>query len=173
MYTMKILCASFALSLMPVSAFAEQDHGIQVTAKPVTVVKWAEHTSKLLDRSLARNRNWPAQKEGIVAVKFLCSDTGAPSNIALLQSSGSKRLDAVAMKAVGRIASLHPLPDGVSRNQKFVAKILFAENQQSYWRQIDALRQAARLQNDKYNRPTNLAFGVGLLNDAESTVQVN
>lgn len=173
MYKMKILCASFALSLMPASALAEQDHGIQVTAKPVTIVKWAEHTSKLLDRSLARNRNWPAQTEGVVAVKFLCSDTGAPSNIVLLQSSGSKRLDNVAMKAVGRIATLHPLPDGVSHNQKFVATILFAENQQSYWRQIDTLRQAARLQNDKFNHPTNLALGVGLLNEAEPAVPVN
>lgn len=173
MYKISILCASLALSLTPTSVQAGPDQGIHVTARPVTVVQWAQHTGKLLDRSLARNPNWPTQAEGIVAVKFLCSETGAPSNIAVLQSSGSKRLDEAAMKAVGRIATLHPLPDGVTHEQKFVATVLFANDSQSYWRQLDSLRQTARLQTDKFNHPTNLALGVGLLNAAESSVQVN
>ena len=77
------------------------------------------------------------------------------------------------MKAVGRIPTLHPLPDGVSHNQKFVATVLFARDQDSYWRQMDDLRQSAKQQNDKFNHPTHLALGVGLLNEAGSAVQVN
>lgn len=174
MYTMKILCASLSvLSLMPAPALAEPDHGIQVTAKPVTVDKWAQRTGKLLDRSLARTRNWPAQMDGIVAVKFICNDMGTPTSIALLRSSGSKKLDDVAIKAVGRIPTLHPLPDGVTRNQKYVATVLFARDQNSYWRQMENLRQSASQQNEKFNHPTHLALGVGLLNEAGSAVQVN
>lgn len=173
MYNIKILCASLSvLSLMQASALAQPDHGIQVTAKPVTVVKWAQRTGQLLDRSLARTRNWPAQ-DGIVAVKFICNDAGVPTNIALLKSSGSKKVDDFAVKAVGRIPTLHPLPEGVSHGQKFVATVLIAQDQNSYWRQMKGLRQSAQQQNEKFNQPTTLALGVGLLNEAGSAVQVN
>lgn len=173
MYKIKILCASLsALALMPVSALAEPEPGIQVTAKAVSVAKWAQRTGKLLDRSLLRARNLPTQ-DGTVAVKFICNDAGVPTNIALLQSSGSKRLDDFAVKAVGRIPTLHPLPDGVSHGQKFVATVLFARDENSYWRQMRDLRQSASRQNEKFNHPTHLALGVGLLNEAGSAVQVN
>lgn len=108
-----------------------------------------------------------------MAVKFICNDAGVPTNIALLQSSGSKRLDDFAVKAVGRIPTLHPLPDGVSHGQKFVATVLFARDENSYWRQMSDLRQSASRQNEKFNHPTHLALGVGLLNEAGSAVQVN
>lgn len=174
MQTMKLVLIASALALVPTHAMAGPDTNIHVTAKPVTLAKWTHRTSRMLTRNLRYPQHLRGPQEGIVSVKFLSSDTGAPSNVALFTSSGSDRLDAAALKAVTNIPTLHPLPKGMARSQKFIATILFAQDQASYDRQIRDLRQSADRKNKSFkDRHPALALGIGLLNEETPDVQVN
>lgn len=171
---MKLVLISSALALIPTYATAGPDTSIHVTAKPVTLVKWSQRTSHMLTRNLHYPQNLRGQQEGVVAVKFLSSDAGTPSSVALLKSSGSDKLDAAALKAVRNIPTLHPLPNGMSRSQKYVATILFAKDHASYARQITELHRTANEKNKWFkDRPATLALGVGLLNEETPEVQDN
>lgn len=101
-----------------------------------------------------------------MTVKFLCSESGAPSDVTLVKSSGSKQLDAAALRAVKKVVSLHPLPDGMLSTQKYQAMLLFAKDEISHKRQMVQLRQKALEANKWFgSRPQEIALGVGLLDE--------
>ena len=83
--------------------------------------------------------------EGLVEVTFECSKDGRPSNVSLLRTSGSRRLDHAGMMAVERIRSLHPLPRGIDHGQAYKAQLLFATDDGSGRRydELAALRASA------------------------------
>lgn len=96
-----------------------------------------------LDRQLFRVARGQRQEldDGIAVVRFECASDGTPDKVALIRRSGDADTDKVAIEAVERLASLHPLPAGVSDRQLFQANIIFADT----WRQRDKLsRQLAR-----------------------------
>jgi periplasmic protein TonB len=83
--------------------------------------------------------------EGVVEVTFKCSEDGRPSNVALLETSGSRRLDRAGIAAVERVRSLHPLPRGIDHRQVYKAQLLFATEDGSgrRYQELAALRAKA------------------------------
>ncbi|MGK2910567.1 MAG: energy transducer TonB family protein [Sphingobium sp.] len=169
-HIVKALTAASALMLAPTAALAGTRHLDHASATPLTLAKWAKHITTLVDQRLDYPDFGAGQvREGVVTVKFLCSESGAPSDVKLLKSSGSKQLDRAALKAVREVVSLHPLPDGMLSTQKYQAMLLFAKDQVSHKRQMAALRQQA-LEGNKWfgNRPQ-VKLGVGLLDEGKAS----
>ncbi|MBH1998203.1 MAG: energy transducer TonB [Sphingomonadaceae bacterium] len=164
------------LAIMPFQGAAGKDHDteLNVTAQHLTVQKWAERTGQKLSAKLAYPDHLTGPQEGIVYVKFACSDTGSPTGIDVLKSSGSRALDRAAMRGVSRIGTLHPLPVGLAPSQKYVATILFAKDQPSYFRQIRKLESAQDANNHwAYGGSQKLALGVGLLREDGTVAAMN
>ena len=115
---------------------------------PPTLAKWSERVY----RDLGDHLNYPTSvlgrySTGVVAVKFKCSETGAPADIALYTSSGAHDLDQATLRALRHIVTLHPLPDGMLHNQQFVMRVLFAESPESAAQQISKIRAEAAKSN--------------------------
>lgn len=83
--------------------------------------------------------------EGLVEVTFKCSEDGRPTNVSLLQTSGSRRIDRAGMMAVERVRSLHPLPRGIDHGQVYKAQLLFTtdDNSRRSYKELAALRAKA------------------------------
>lgn len=114
---------------VPLAAPASAQHVDHTTpGKLVTLAEW----TKRMNRLLVEEMRYPAPMlgqepgRGVVRVKFNCSDSGRPDKVALLHSSGQPALDREALRAVKRLASLHPLPTGFTPDQKFEAVLVFA-----------------------------------------------
>lgn len=161
-FTVSVISASM-FALLPAGALARGGPAIVVTAPEVSVSSWSARITRALDRNLTYPtpmRGEPA--EGVVAVKFLCSDNGTPSGVAIARSSGSRELDAAALQAVTHIATLHPLPDGITHDQPFEANILYATSQKKHDRQMAALLAEARDRNALVGNPDQkVALNIG------------
>lgn len=123
-----------ALAETPPSASSEE----------VTLSIWSARFSNALDREL----RYPAPirgdwRTGVVYVKFHCSESGAPADVAIYKSSGAHVLDAAAIRAVKNIATLHPLPGGMKNDQAFRAVVLFSSSQEEHDRQLAQLSKEA------------------------------
>ncbi|WP_165799645.1 energy transducer TonB family protein [Sphingomonas oleivorans] len=111
------------------------------------LANWIERVEEDLDRHLSYPRplGGAPYSEGIVHVSFLGGPDGRPSEVAIRKSSGARDLDAAAMRAVRKITTLHPLPAGVSADQKYEAAILFAtQDDRETARKLAELRRRAR-----------------------------
>jgi TonB family protein len=89
---------------------------------------------------------------GIVAVKFGCSESGAPSSVQLYKTSGNRRLDRAAMRAVSKIATLHPLPARLRHEQQYIVRVLFANSGSGAEREIRKMQAEAVKSNAWYNQ---------------------
>jgi TonB family protein len=160
------LAAASALTILAPAHAAQQQPSKPIVVTAVSVDQWAAQTSKSLSGKLRYPTYLMGREanEGIVRVRFECSDSGAPAAVALLDSSGHRELDNEAMRAVNAIRTLHPLPDGIAHDQQFQAVVLFARNEQSYRRQAKAIREQAAWQNSRFVRgKAPLMASVGLL----------
>lgn len=159
---------SSILAMTPYTMAVGQGHDgadIHVTAKHDALVDWTRRTGKLLSDQLRYPTIMIGRQEGMVMVKFLCSDAGTPSQVALLKSSGSSQLDSAAIRGVSRIKTLHPLPSGLEPSQQYVATILFATDQNGYAQQLRKLESRQRDSNKWFDKSAStLAMGIGLLN---------
>lgn len=95
---------------------------------------------------------------GVVAVKFNCSETGAPAGIEIQKSSGHRDLDYATMRAVKRISTLHPLPTGLADNQKYIVRVLFADSIEDLQRKSAQMRAEAARSNAWFTRSGNMAM---------------
>lgn len=124
--------ASIAITLaLPVAAPAFGQHAEHSTAgKLVTLSEWTVRMTRLLDQEMRYPR--PAfgreAASGMVRVKFNCSEDGRPDKVILLKSSGDPNTDQAALRAVKRLASLHPMPTGFTPEQKFEAVLILASS---------------------------------------------
>lgn len=144
------------------------------TTAPPTLDNWAEHTGALLSQRLRYPIILAGPEEGVVQVKFACSDGGTAADVAILNSSGSRQLDNAAMRAIQRIPSLHPLPAGVGVGQRYVATILFAASQSSYDRQIRDIQRQALDNNSRFaRRAGNPAVAIALLDPSAASGATN
>ncbi len=129
----------------------------------VTFAAWRDRVQKALDRGLHYARPMPGMgnASGIVRVKFNCSDTGRPDKVTIARSSGSRRLDRMALKAVDRIATLHPLPQGFRHDQSIEAMILIAYGSEREYRQKrDRMIAEAKRRNARFDDPQRATAGV-------------
>lgn len=138
------------------SAFVVAAAASSASAGPATIAVSAPPTlaawSKRVFRDMEGQLTYPTPSfrdanAGIVAVKFNCSDSGAPASVSLLKSSRHRELDAAALRAVQRIATLHPLPAGMMHGQQFVVRVLFATSPESARDQIEQMQKDAARSN--------------------------
>lgn len=139
-----------AMLVMPLAASAQGENGSQevtVTANPdkAALTRWTNRVG----HSITDNLVYPAPlgtanpPEGVVDVTFRCSDAGMPSQIAVTRSSGSQFLDRAALRAVQRVKTLHPLPQGVGHDQLYKARLMFLVGDG-----MDTQRRIAEMQRD-------------------------
>lgn len=137
-----------------------------VVTGPPTLSQWTFHVGAMLSRSMASTAYSLEQSadEGIVAVRFRCTEDGRPGEVAVARSSGSPRIDEAAVRAVRWIKTLHPLPEGLHPSQRYEAVMLYALTQASHDRQIAAIRSEAARRNAWIDNTTGrLALGVHLV----------
>lgn len=138
-----------ALSVTPSGGRAETETDTLYVVAPPSVKNWSENVFRQFESKV----RYPAPigtfqpSEGIVAVKFNCSESGAPSDVQLYRTSGHGDLDRATVRAVQRIATLHPLPRGVSHDQKYIVRILYANSEDYARRNMDRLREDAARSN--------------------------
>jgi TonB family protein len=135
----------------PVQAGANEPHVLSVVAPP-TLSAWSQDVF----RHLARQMRYPysmgsgGANEGIVAVKFNCSESGAPAGVELYKTSGHGDLDKATVRAVRKIATLHPLPRGLGHDQQYVVRVLFSNSTENARRQLAEMRENAERNNAWY-----------------------
>lgn len=166
---MKIaLFVAVACGLMAGSTALAKQRGepVVVVAEPVSFPAWTSRTTRLLEQQMSYPHylTGVTPREGVVRISFRCSEAGKPTAVAVQDSSGFHEIDAAALRAVSRIATLHPLPEGLSPQQRYQAVLLFASSPESYDRQIDAIRKDVARRNAWFgSKGTPIAMGVGLM----------
>lgn len=113
-----------------------------------TLASWSANVSRSLGAAMRYPHFFSNELpvEGTARVRFACSPSGTPAGLELVRSSGDRRIDRAAFRAIMRLKTLHPLPAGLSADQHYVAAVVFATSQESLKRQVRAIRdeQAAR-----------------------------
>ncbi len=160
----KLVSVAFAASLaLPFSAIQAQNADIVVSSSR-SIERFVEDIS----HDLGRNLEWPnpnrsdLQGTGVAQVLFQCGPDGKPANITLYRKSGSTKVNWLAKRAVSRINVLHPLPNGVSEDQLYLANIIIADSPVQYAQLSQKLnkREAQRLASGK-DRGKIFAFTLG------------
>ena len=146
-----VLLAAVAASSLAIPAMSRTGSTdpivIQGSAR-AGLAHWKQAVSREIERNLYYPRSFPGWDlpEGTVAVRFSTGEDGRPTGIELSRSSGHRRLDGAAMRAIRRISTLHPLPQGISETATLRANVIFASDETSLARQEKALRhEEARL----------------------------
>ncbi|KQX19501.1 hypothetical protein ASD17_13355 [Sphingomonas sp. Root1294] len=143
-------------------------HPDEASMTTIAFAPWAQRISGTIGDQLVYPRPMFGRESpsGIVQVKFGCSESGAPSDVSIYRSSKDRRLDSEALRAVRKIASLHPLPRGFSSDEHYVAVIIFADGEASMKRQMKTVRRDADQRNAWLTRqgsPTAIAMSMFLL----------
>lgn len=153
-----IAAAALAAGLLAVPVIAHTAG--PAPGAPVTLVAWAQRVGLTLDTQMTRFRA-PLGRErpsGVVRIKFNCSDSGKPGDVSVYRSSGNPWLDRAALQAVQRVATLHPLPDGMSHSQRYVATLLFANSDEEYAHAIAKIRDEQLRSNAWFKGPAGVAL---------------
>ena len=119
-----ILCATGATAVTATPATQE----IVVSASPrsVALADWSKRVQGDLERNMRpSNRLGAAFDEGLVTIGFRCNEAGRPEGVTVVRSSGNQALDRLALRAVRRITTLHPMVDGMRPQQKVAAQMLY------------------------------------------------
>ncbi|WP_159975937.1 MULTISPECIES: TonB family protein [unclassified Novosphingobium] len=158
----QIILAVSALSMLssgPAFASTEPTHGNAIVVVSPSLEAWSSKVFKSLNQKLRYPSSISGMPDhtGVVAVKFNCGETGAPEGIEIQKSSGHNDLDYATMRAVKRIATLYPLPTGLSNNQKFIVRVLFADSIDELQRKSAEMRAEAARNNAWFTRGGNVA----------------
>lgn len=141
-----------------------QPDAIAIVAPP-TLASWSERVF----RDLSRNIKLPVpignlpQSTGIVAVKFNCSESGAPAGIELSKSSGHRDLDRATLKALGKVATLHPLPHGLTHGQVYIIRVLFLNSADHKNSQMKKMTKEAAQTNMWFTKRSSVAGSLELV----------
>lgn len=127
---------------------------VTVQAGHETVSQWSQRVGQNLDAQLVYPKplNGANYSQGLAKVSFHCTEDGKPGDVALIASSGSRDLDRAAMQAVQRIQTLHPLPDGITRDRGMQAWIAFAPDEDSLRKMTRAAHHEAELANTRVEK---------------------
>lgn len=145
---------ALSLGLLPIEVGAQSSSIVTAEAPPPTLAAWSERVFRDIDKRLRVREGLGANRtpSGIAAVKFNCSETGAPADVGLYKSSGFRELDRATLSAVRKVVTLHPLPAGLSHDQVFVVRVLFSNPGEAAERQIAMMRRQAAESNAWYGR---------------------
>ena len=154
------------VALLATSSFASPPAEQHKSPAAGTLAAWSTRVSAELDQMLPQPAMMPGQPSpsGVVIVKFGCSETGAPSDVAILKSSGSRSLDWAAMQGIKRVG-LHPLPDGMTHGQRFQAAILFANSPEEARALLAGMRKEAERRNSWFAMKPQQTAAITILPD--------
>ena len=92
------------------------------TATPVIDVVEKQHYLAALSAEINRKKYYPLSsrrrgEEGRVLVRFVIQKGGEFTDLSVVESSGSRRLDKAALKTLRRVAPFRQIPESVGRSQ--------------------------------------------------------
>jgi protein TonB len=128
----------------------------------VSFSEWSGRVQGLLDQNISYpQRAGPVTTPGtgVVRIKFNCSESGKPDKVSLMKSSGDWALDKAAIRAMSRVATLHPLPTGFNHGQRFEALVVFADNERDA--RLASIAAEQKRHNAWYHDPVKQAAGRG------------
>ena len=154
-------------ALLATSSFASPATDQHNSPATGTLAAWSTRVSSELDQMLPQPAMMPGQPSPsrVVVVKFGCSETGAPSDAAILKSSGSRALDRAGIQGIKRVG-LHPLPDGMAHGQRFQAAILFANSPEEARALLAGMRKQAERQNSWFAMKPQQTAAISILPDS-------
>ncbi len=90
-------------------------------ALPVVSHEQKQHYLAVLAARIDRSKYYPKLsrrlgEEGTVVVSFVIERSGHLSDLAIVESSGHRRLDRAALKTLRRVSPFLPIPDGLQRD---------------------------------------------------------
>jgi protein TonB len=96
-----------------------------VKPQPVTAAlnpQEKQHYLAALAAKINRSKYYPMGsrrrgEEGKVVVRFIVQKNGELTDLTIVESSGSRRLDAAALKTLRRVTPFRPIPDALNRDQ--------------------------------------------------------
>lgn len=150
---MKLYCLGFAIGTILMLGSTDAPAHAQGENAP-TLAAWS---NRVFD-DLGKVTKYPAAignlptPEGVVGIKFNCSESGAPENVTLVEKSGHRDLDNATLRAVRRIATLHPLPAGMKHQQAIIIRVLYANSEQDTRRRLAKLQADAARNNAWFDR---------------------
>lgn len=149
-----ILCATTA-SATP-SGAGPNEIVVSALTRQAALADWSKRVRSDLERNMSSaSRYNQAFAEGVVTVGFHCTDSGRPDGVAVINSSGNRALDAMALRSVRKLTSLHPMVDGMRPRQKVAAQLLFMNNygtNRNVARREQELKDSARGANRWFTR---------------------
>jgi protein TonB len=94
---------------------------VPATATPLIDVVEKQHYLAALAAAIDRNKYYPLSsrrrgEEGTVLVRFVIQKDGEFSDLSVVESSGSRRLDKAALKTLRRVAPFRKIPESVGRS---------------------------------------------------------
>lgn len=89
---------------------------------PAVDAREKQHYLAALAAQINRRKYYPASsrrrgEEGRVMVRFVIRKDGELTELSVAESSGSRRLDAAALKTLRRVSPFRPIPDALDRDQ--------------------------------------------------------
>lgn len=120
-----------SLAISPSGIQAQQDGIVVSSARSVD--DFVNAVSRDLSRSLTPPslRSYPLDATGLAQVLFECGPDGKPTKIRIYNKSGAG-IGLLARRAVAKIRSLHPLPQGVNNDQLYMANIIVADTPRQF-----------------------------------------
>jgi periplasmic protein TonB len=149
-----LFCGAILCATLVATTGAAAAQGGRSVSRDIVVVgdqESVDHWKGRVGRELADNLVAPRQigmqdyPDGVVRVRFHSSETGAPDGVAVSGSSRSVALDRAAVRAVKRIPTLHPLPDGVAHDRMMEAWVIFASSDAQADRMKRGLEREVRI----------------------------
>lgn len=117
-----LISAAVAASLLAVPLSSQE-----IVVSRQSEQAFVEQVSSDLDTQLRRMRIDPLwEPAGIVKVRFHANADGTPRGITTYESSGNRRLDRAARRAISKLDSLAPLPASAGYDPVIQANIIFA-----------------------------------------------
>jgi periplasmic protein TonB len=149
----KLLKVALPLTLVlavPTTTAAASNEIVVTGAKDAELKRWTSRVEQGISRQMRfpRSVGQAPVDSGLVDVTFKCSQDGSPSEVTIAQTSGSRQIDRAGVRAIERLKTLHPLPDGITHGQVYRARLLFASDK-GMAKQIIALREEARAGNSR------------------------
>ena len=94
---------------------------VPATVTPLIDVVDKQHYLAALAAEINRNKYYPLSsrrrgEEGTVLVRFVIQKDGDFSDLSVVESSGSRRLDKAALKTLRRVAPFRKIPESVGRS---------------------------------------------------------
>jgi len=136
--------------IAPVALQASQpyqpEQTIVVQSQRHTLDAWAGRLSQQISDNLTVPNLVGARSDvsGLVSVRFHCGPDGRPTALTITRRSGIREIDNAALRAIGKLNSLHPLPDEMTTGRSVRADIVFAQDQITLDRLSAKLNQERR-----------------------------